>query len=220
MDSPGNVTGHFTGDFETHFTVPAPRPGDEERIRHWAARNGLKYTRIVLDRGAAPDQPMLTLRGRGDLPGRRTAAERWSGRLRAEGFDVVRVKIEAAPWNAEVPRSAGEALDLPPGCYFEHHVKLVIADRARLDEVRAIAGQHAAHVSRNALRDLGDRGHERFVTQRCRGVGRPEARLRLDRLLAALAEAGLPAVEVEEEFVVHDDRPALDDGWIDEGRAR
>lgn len=208
----------FTGDFETHFTLPAPRPGDEERIRHWAERNGLKYTPIVLDRGATPDQPMLTLRGRGALAGQRAAAERWTGRLRAEGIGVARVKIEAAPWNTGVPRTGQEARALPPGTYFEHHVKLVLTGRARLDEVRAIAGRHAAHVSRNARRDLGDRGHERFVTQRCRDVGRPEARRRLDDLLGDLAGAGFTAVEVEEEFVVHDDAPALDDGWIDEAR--
>ncbi|MGW2354212.1 hypothetical protein [Actinacidiphila glaucinigra] len=208
----------FTGDFETHFTLRAPGPGDEERIRRWAERNGLKYTRIVLDRGATPDQPMLTLRGRGALPGQRAAAERWTGRLRAEGIGVARVKIEAAPWNDGVPRTGPEARALPPGTYFEHHVKLVLTDRARLDEVRAIAGRHAAHVSRNARRDLGDRGHERFVTQRCRDVGRPEARRRLDDLLGDLAGAGFTAVEVEEEFVVHDDTPALDDGWIDEAR--
>ncbi|MFG2306763.1 hypothetical protein [Actinacidiphila glaucinigra] len=214
----GTPATDFTGDFETHFTLRAPGPGDEERIRRWAERNGLKYTRIVLDRGATPDQPMLTLRGRGALPGQRAAAERWTGRLRAEGIGVARVKIEAAPWNNGVPRTGREARALPPGTYFEHHVKLVLTDRARLDEVRAIAGRHAAHVSRNARRDLGDRGHERFVTQRCRGVGRPEARRRLDGLLADLAGAGFTAVEVEEEFVVHDDTPALDDGWIDEAR--
>ncbi|MGW3826012.1 hypothetical protein ACWEAF_27850 [Streptomyces sp. NPDC005071] len=58
--------------------------------------------------------------------------------------------------------------------------------------------------------------HERFVTQRCRAVGRPEARARLDALLGGLACAGLEVVEVEEEFVVHDDHPAVDAGWIDE----
>ncbi|MFF3565855.1 hypothetical protein ACFYXS_38095 [Streptomyces sp. NPDC002574] len=215
-----DVAADFTGDFETHFTLPVPRPGDEERIRARAELHGLKYTRIVLDRGAAPDQPMPALRGRGTLPVRRDAAARWTGRPRAAGFDVARVKIEAAPWNADVPRTGREAPALPSGCSFEHHVKLAVADPARPAEVRAVAGQHASHVSRNARRDLGGRGHERFVIQRCRGVGRPQARLRLDPLLAALRAAAFPVVEVEEEFVVHDDRPALDDGWIDEEPGR
>ncbi|MEU6235994.1 hypothetical protein [Kitasatospora sp. NPDC047058] len=206
----------FAGEFETHLTVVCTSAaGDEGRIRSWAERHRVKYTRIVLDRGATTDQPMVTVRGRGALQAQRSAALTWVERLRGEGFGVARVKIEAAPWNEDVPRTAAEAAGLPPGCYFEHHVKLALLDGTEVAAVRVLAERHAAHVSRNARRDL-DRGHERFVTQRCRGVGRPEARRRLDALLHALAAAGFQAVEVEEEFVVHDDRPALDSGWIDE----
>ncbi|MEU9393615.1 hypothetical protein AB0D86_26890 [Streptomyces sp. NPDC048324] len=209
----------FAGEFETHLTVVCgSMAGDEGRIRRWAERHHVKYTRIVLDRGATPDQPMLTVRGHGVLQAQREAALVWTERLRAEGVDVARVKIEAAPWNEDVPWTAAEAQELPPGCYFEHHAKLVLLDEAEVTVVRALAERHSAHVSRNARRDLHGRGHERFVTQRCRGVGRTEARGRLDALLDALATAGFKAVEVEEEFVVHDDRPALDSGWINENR--
>jgi hypothetical protein len=217
----------FTGEFETHLTVVAGcAVGDEDRLRRWAERHRVKYTRIVLDRGATPDQPMLTVRCRGTLSAQRAAASVWAGRLRAEGFEVVRVKIEATPWNGDVPRTAAEARALPPGCYFEHHVKLALADDTEVATVRTLAEHHCAHVSRNARRESGrvdgrqggrpTGGHERFVTQRCRDVGRPEARRRLDALLDALVTAGFRAVEVEEEFVVHDDRPALDAGWIHE----
>ncbi|MEV4450409.1 MULTISPECIES: hypothetical protein [Streptomyces] len=207
----------FAGDFETHLTVVStPMAGGEGRIRRWAERHRVKYTRIVLDRGATSDQPMVTVRGRGVLRAQRAAALTWVERLCAEGFGVARVKIEAAPWNEDVPRTSAEAQALPPGCYFEHHVKLALADETEVAVVRALAERHTAHVSRNARRDLGGRGHERFVTQRCRGVGRTEARRRLDALLDALAMAGFKAAEVEEEFVVHDDRPTLDSGWIDE----
>ncbi|WP_406335684.1 hypothetical protein [Streptomyces sp. NBC_00203] len=207
----------FAGEFETHLTVVCTSmAGDEGRIRRWAERHRVKYTRIVLDQGATPDQPMLTVRGHSVLSAQREAALTWIERLGAEGFGVARVKIEAAPWNEDVPRTAAEAQGLPPGCYFEHHVKLALPDESEMAAVRVLAERHTAHVSRNARRDLGDRGHERFVTQRCRGVGRTEARRRLDALLDALATAGFKAVEVEEEFVVHDDHPALDSGWIDE----
>ncbi|MCX4767987.1 hypothetical protein OG562_45085 [Streptomyces sp. NBC_01275] len=207
----------FAGEFETHLTVVStPIAGDEDRIRRWARRHRVKYTWIVLDRGAAPDQPMVTVRGHGVLQAQQEAASAWIERLSTEGFGVARVKIEAAPWNEDVPRTAAEAQELPLGCYFEHHVKLALTDETEVAAVRALAERHTAHVSRNARRDLGGRGHERFVTQRCRGVGRAEARRRLDALLDALATAGFKAAEVEEEFVVHDDRPALDSGWIDE----
>ncbi|MFE4758496.1 hypothetical protein ACFRIB_51570 [Streptomyces mirabilis] len=203
----------FAGEFDSHLTVVSTSmAGGEVRIRRWAERHRVKYTRIVLDRGATSDQPMVTVRGHGDLSAQREAALTWIERLCAEGFGVARVKIEAGPWNEDVPRTSAEAQALPPGCYFEHHVKLALADETEVEVVRALAERHTAHVSRNARRDLGGRGHERFVTQRCRGVGRTEARRRLD----ALATAGFKAAEVEEEFVVHDDRPTLDSGWIDE----
>lgn len=207
--------GDFTGDFETHVTVAAAGPATDTTLREWAALRGAKYTRILLDAGRTPDQPMLTLRGHGTLTTQRAAAAAHTADLRRAGFDVVRVKIEAAPWNAEVPRTPGEARALPPDCYFEHHVKLVLADRADIARIAAIGAHHGARVSRNARRprpDIG--GHERFVTQRCHRVGRPEARSRLRLLLRALADAGFQSVEIEQEFVVHDDNPAVDAGWL------
>jgi len=209
----------FSGDFETHLTLAAGAAGaagdDERAVSAWAQLNGLKYTRIVLERGTTPVQPMLTFRGRGSLTAQRTRARETVERLRAAGATVVRVKIEAAPWNADVPQTAEEAAALPPGCYFEHHVKLVLGTAADVAEVRELAARHAAHLSRNARRVLDDRRHERFLTQRCFGIGRPESRRRLDALVGDLAAAGFAAVEVEEEFVVHDDNPAVDAGWAD-----
>ncbi|MGW0662792.1 hypothetical protein [Streptodolium elevatio] len=205
----------FTGDFETHVTVSAAGPATDTRLREWAARNGAKYTRILLDAGRVPDQPMLTLRGRGTLTTQRAAVAAHTADLRRAGFDVVRVKIEAAPSNQGVPRTSGEAKTLPPDCYFEHHVKLVLTTHADIGQVTAIAVRHSARVSRNARRLRPDAGgHERFVTQRCHGVGRPEAHSRLRLLRDALAEAGLQVVEIEQEFVVHDDNPAVDAGWF------
>ncbi|MFJ9681857.1 hypothetical protein ACIRP2_27950 [Streptomyces sp. NPDC101194] len=204
---------HFAGDFETHLTVRLCSE-EEMSLLRWAERNEVKYSRIVLDRGRTPDQPMLTITGRGTLPLQRAAAGRRVEQLRCEGFEVTRVKIEAAPWNKDVPQTTQEAAALPPQCYFEHHVKLALTDVDQVAEVRALCEPHAAHVSRNARRPLSGGRHERFVTQRCRPVGRPAARARLDALLASLADAGLAAAEVEEEFVVHDDNLLMDEGWM------
>ncbi|MFE3900551.1 hypothetical protein ACFXPY_09320 [Streptomyces sp. NPDC059153] len=214
----------FEGEFETHLTVRLdPRPGtcgaeadESARLERWAERHGLKLTRILLDRGAVPDQPMLTEQGRGSLTGRRSAARLRSAELNAAGFSVVRVKIEAAPWNEDIPRTADEAAALSPVCHFEHHIKLTLSGEPELAVARAVAERHSAHLSRNARRAVQEGRHERFVTQRCRAVGRPQARARLDALLGALGAAGLEVLEVEEEFVVHDDHPAVDAGWIDE----
>ncbi|SCF91019.1 hypothetical protein [Streptomyces sp. Ncost-T10-10d] len=203
----------FTGDFETHLTVRLCGR-EEASLLRFAECNGLKYSRIVLDRGRTPDQPMLTVSGRGTLALQKAVAGRHVEQLRGEGVEVTRVKIEAAPWNKDVPQTTWEAAQLPPQCYFEHHVKLALTDVDQVAEVRALCEPHAAHVSRNARRRLSGGHHERFVTQRCRLVGRPAARARLDALLASLANAGFAVAEVEEEFVVHDDNLVMDAGWI------
>jgi hypothetical protein len=55
--------------------------------------------------------------------------------------------------------------------------------------------------------------HERFVTQRCRGVDAEEAGRALERLLGELE--GLEVLSVEREFVLYDSDESVDDGWIE-----
>ncbi|MCP2341826.1 hypothetical protein [Actinomadura rupiterrae] len=199
------------GDFEIHLTVAGP---DAPRARAAAAASGLKLTLIELARGRTPAQPMLSLRRSGAFGDVLAEADRTAAGLRADGLDVVRVKVEAAPWNDGVPRTdaAGEAL----GSYFEHHVKLLLDPDADLAGLTRTAVAHGAHVSRNVRRVRPDGRPERFVTQRCHRVGAPTATARLDALVEALRAASYEIVEVEREYVVHDDTPSLDDGWITE----
>jgi hypothetical protein len=200
-----SLAGVSDGEFEVHLTLLA-----DLRLAGFAAAHGLKYTRIVLDRGATPDQPMVTFRARGRFAEVTAEAHRWQARLAADGFTVVRVKVEASPLNVDVPQLDAQA---QPDRYFEHHVKLVV-DNAGIDLARGISLRHSAHVSRNARRGDPDGRHERFVTQRCYDCGRPEARRRLDELLADLGAAKLTVVEVEQEYVMLDSDPSVDAGWI------
>lgn len=97
----------FDGDFEIHLTVLA-----DLRLAGFAAAQGLKYTHIVLDRGATPDQPMLTLRVRGPFADVAAEAHDWQARLGRDGFTVVRVKVEASPLNVGVPQLDALLADL------------------------------------------------------------------------------------------------------------
>lgn len=204
----------LAGDFETHLTVRPPA-GLDEPLATWAATHDLKYSRIVLDRGTTPDQPMLTARGRGTLSTLQTTARTWADRLHAAGFEVTRLKVEAAPWNDGVPQTDDEAAAEPPDRYWEHHVKVILPTTDDLVALRNLATPHGAHVSRNARRQVDGGRQERFVTQRCYRVGRPTAKAALDALLAALAAADVEVIEVEEEYVAWDDNLALDAGWLD-----
>lgn len=205
---------NFAGEFETHLTITAVPHGDPGVLAAWANVRGLKFVHIVLDRGAVCSQPMLTRAGRGDLPGELAAAAELARRLAGDGFDVVRTKIEAAPWNEDVPASDAAAAAHPGDRYFEHHVKLVIAPATDTRELAATAVANRAHLSRNARRTRADGRQERFVTQRCFGVGRSTARSALDALLTDLTASGYAVAEVEEEFVVYDSNLGVDAGWI------
>ncbi|MFD8749433.1 hypothetical protein ACFV0O_00380 [Kitasatospora sp. NPDC059577] len=219
------------GDFEVHLTVG---PGAAEALAAWAGGHGLKFTHILLERGASPSQPMLTLRAAGTVQEVAAVTARTAGRLAADGFTVLRAKIEATPWAQGVPASDEAAARHGVGRYFEHHVKLLLpapdpdpaADRARRDGLAALVERHDAHLSRNPRRVREDGRREWFVTQRCRLVGLATAGDRLDALLHDLAADDLAAdgrdvVSVEREFVVVDSDETLDAGWITEhGRHR
>ena len=56
--------------------------------------------------------------------------------------------------------------------------------------------------------------HERFVTQRCRAVGRWEASRRLHALVDDIKTLGFSVLETEEEFTVYDSNIDVDAGWL------
>ncbi|MFJ9774436.1 hypothetical protein ACIRVF_24905 [Kitasatospora sp. NPDC101157] len=217
LDRPARpVPPDVRGAFEVHLTVG---PGAAEALAAWADGHGLKFTHILLERGASPSQPMLTLRADGTLAEVAALTDQVGGRLRRAGFTVLRAKIEATPWAEGVPASDEDAVPHGAGRYFEHHVKLLLPapagapDTARLT---ALAVRHDAHLSRNPRRVREDGRREWFVTQRCRLVGLDTAGRRLEALLRDLAADGHEVVSAEREFVVVDSHEGLDAGWIAE----
>lgn len=198
----------YAGEFELHLT------GSEWQVDELAAfaeQYQLKFTHIELQRGEMPSQPMLTIGASGTIDEVRAAAESWRARMLQADLYVVRVKIEAAPWNEGVPQTDDEA---DPERYFEHHVKLLLPAKWHV-AVFTTVERHNAHVSRNARRVREDYKEERFVTQRCFGVGRETAKAQLKALLEDLKQ--FEVLEIEEEYVVDDDALHVDKGWF-EGR--
>ncbi|WP_433113494.1 nucleotidyl transferase AbiEii/AbiGii toxin family protein [Micromonospora sp. CA-246542] len=203
-----------SGDFEIHITAFAHHA---EKLSTFAAKHGLKFVHIVLDRGANVSQPMLTLTGRGTLTDQVAAVRHWRRELREAGIHPCRSKIEAAPWCVGVPQSDEQAAAEPTDRYFEHHVKLLLPSTtvADLMALTDLVAPHGARLSRNARRELVDGAQERFVNQRCHGVGLATAGRRLDELVATLRAAGHEPMAVEQEYVVSDSDLHHDHGWLD-----
>ena len=194
--------------YESHVTVRCSGPDESARLGRWAAAGGFKLTHIVLARGRMRDQPMLTLSGSPSYSCESARVRDVAARLRTDGFDPVRVKIESSPWAPEVPRRPCD-----DGRYFEHHVKLRLTADTDLAALAARVVPHGAHLSWNARRVRGQH-HERFVTQRCHAVDADGAGRALERLLAELR--GCEVLSVEREFVLHDSDVSVDEGWLEE----
>jgi hypothetical protein len=204
----------FAGDFETHLTVAIEEEATD-RVSAWAAQRGLKFSQILLDRGSHASQPMVTSTGHGLFAEQMEKARTLQRDLATCGFEVTRVKVEAAPWNEGVPLEDSNAAAAGNQRYFEHHLKLLLPADADLDRLASIAEPHGAHLSRNARRHRSDGMQERFVTQRCYRTGRATAQAKLEKLAAALKADRWNILEIEQEYVVYDSNLALDDGWIE-----
>jgi hypothetical protein len=200
--------------YETHLTV-LPRAGEAmlDEVEAFARANGLAFLQIQLPAGAQPCQPMLSLRCSGPLERQKAEAGRLAEALAALGMAVTRTKIEAAPWNAGVP-AGGPCLR--PEHYFESHVKLLLAPDCDTDALARVANAHGAHLSRNARRVREDGLIERFATLRTRDGGLAAITTRTEALRSEMAPQTLAILAVEIEYVVHDDNPALDAGWLPE----
>jgi hypothetical protein len=203
------------GTFEAHVTTEATDPAARERFRTLCRELGVKCVLIELPEGEVRSQPMTASYHSGDLPGVLDEVAALSRAVRAAGFPVKRLKLEAVATNAGVPDSDDEALAFPPGNYFEFHVKLLLPRDADLEALRGCCARHHARLSSNALKQGADGRSERFVTLRLHGVGRRRAFAACDWLCDDLKRAGYPLGNRLREYSIYDSAAALDAGWID-----
>jgi hypothetical protein len=199
----------FAGEFETHITVNLQDLAEIPRLQQWGATRNLKFLHILLEGGSHISQPMLTRRGYGNLTSELQMAKNLEIDLNRANFSVSRIKIEAAPWNQDIPQSDRSA-STQAHRYFEHHIKLSLESTTDILPLKELTHQHSAHISRNALKIRADGYRERFVTQRCIGVGQIEAQNRLRILVESIESLGYVPIDIEAEFVVYDSNLALD----------
>jgi hypothetical protein len=201
----------FPGAFETHLTILAANY--DQQLTQWSVDRGWKFLHIVLERGAIATQPMISYRGHGGLKEQLQIAQVIFQELQHKGFEVTRIKIEAALENNDIPQSNLAAQEFP-NCYFEYHLKLLLAvdkDRSTLID---LVQPYGAHLSRNARRQRSDGQREYFVTQRCSGVGLMTAQQRFQDLAGIVVNRGYSMISSHGEYVVYDNNIGLDRGWI------
>jgi NTP pyrophosphatase (non-canonical NTP hydrolase) len=129
--------------------------------------------------------------------------------LRARGYDVVREKIETAPWHPA-------ALHQPrrPSRYFEAH----LAFRAKRAEVEAFAEKHGVHLSANMMKKRGKQvvmGTYRVDARETTAVDFAAA---VDNIRAAATEAGFTVNPPIVEYSLSDTKENHDSEWIKRGQ--
>jgi len=193
-----------------------------ERLRHYAGPIEFHLTTalnaksiwIELAAGETVNQPMLGMRIDDDAEKQRDKIQHAVNAI-GKDFDVVRIKVEAAPSNKNLPQSNASASDAPSDCYFEHHVALQITPTTNLEELRESVAKFHGHLSRNAFKEKTEASNEsRFVTQRFHRMGQNEADDKLDELLAFLKSEGFDTHGVEREYNIFDSALYLDEGWM------
>jgi hypothetical protein len=204
-----------SGTFEAHVTVEAFDDAERERFRAVCRALEVKSVLIELPQGTTRSQPMTSSYHRGRLAEVVQEVARIARTVRAEGFPVTRIKLEAVVGNTGVPETDEEARRQPAGNYFEFHVKVDLPPGADLERLLDLCQRHQAHLSSNAFRQEADGCTQRFVTQRVYGVGRARALTCFDALLADLESAGYVLSNRLREYTIYDSNIRVDAGWIE-----
>ena len=150
----------------------------------------------------------------------------------ANGFDVVRVKIEAnANSNQGVPNEDEEAKLYPK--YFEFHIKVQhkTAEKAELiteEESAALLDisktftklfQTPVPISWNNVANCANPdnpGFQRFLNVRFRQIGMKKCKEQLDQIRKAIADqTNFKVTKSIDEYVWYDTYTEMDHGWID-----
>jgi hypothetical protein len=131
--------------------------------------------------------------------------------LESKGFEVVREKIESAPWHPEAPSELGDKM--PANCYFEAHVGCIISneEKSRLKELAKIAG---AHLSKNFFKKSDGGRFVNMVTLRNYDCTSKNFILEVKDFEAMLREENIKFEKVETEFCLYDTKVSHDYLWL------
>jgi hypothetical protein len=202
------------GTFEAHVTIDAHDAETRDRFRAWCAERTVKCVLIELPEGTTRSQPMTATYHRGETIPVAEEVAALSRSVRAAGFAVTRVKLEAVATNEGLPDTDEEAAAFPGENYYEFHVKVLLAADADLGALRCLCAGHDARLSSNALKAEKDGRRERFVTLRVYHAGRQNAIARFEALVSNLLAAGYTLGNRMREYTLYDSAARLDAGWI------
>lgn len=191
--------------YEIHVTAEVLALERQAEFR--AACREAKVKALIIDVGDhLPRQPMTCLRVQGTTKQAFVEGQRVSQALKQAGFAVTHVKIEAAPWNDDLPTDGSG--------YYEHHARLALSN-VEVEEpiLSQFCKERGVHLSRNPFKILQDGSQQRFITLRHPPTTPEQAQQRANQLWQDLQEADFHIEKTVTEFCIYDNNYALDAGW-------
>ncbi|KAF3891265.1 hypothetical protein DA73_0400032860 [Tolypothrix bouteillei VB521301] len=204
----------YTGTFEAHITICAESRATLQLFQHICQQLNVKCVLIELPNGVTRSQPMTASYHRGTLTQVWTEVHNLAQRICLAGFQVTRVKIEAMPYNQDIPVTDNEVSQHPVTNYFEFHIKALLSQETDLEGLRQHCAKFGAHLSVNAFKLNASGQHHRFITLRVYGLGRRSAQARFQALLTSLRARHILLVQPQQEYTVYDSNLELDAGWL------
>ena len=134
-----------------------------------------------------------------------------SGKLKREGFNVIRQKIETVPWHPVAPSKENEQY-MRNGQYLESHlgIKCTEFDYAKLN---VIAKEHNMHLSKNAFKKTEESIILMSTLRWYQGTVE-DFKVSLDIAAQAFSAAGFVVERQILEFVIYDSKESHDNNWL------
>jgi hypothetical protein len=154
--------------FEIHITVE--RPDDIDAFVRFC-KEVIEVKPIVLDLENGGETVMLDVMTSSKSVGTNSTAiqeaELLADWLEAEGYTVLRKKIESVPWHPAAPREFHKEFNMPKDCYFECHIGVKVSTKeSKLRTLTEIASINDCHLSKNFFKKNDDGTFVQMITYR------------------------------------------------------
>ncbi len=200
--------------FESHITIKLNNKMALNNFQKLCQELQVKCLLIELPIEVNNFQPMTSLYHRGNFEKVFNEVTSIAQRIMNNGFQVIRVKIEALITNISVPITNEEAQKFPNN-YFEFHVLVELSSQEEMERLKRICEKHQAHLSQNAFKKSLNGLNQHFVTMRLYQTGRKMAKTQFLLLLNELRKENFRLSNQLQEYIVYDNNISLDAGWIE-----
>lgn len=197
--------------FELHVTINHAQV-DVDKFKNVCSKLEVKPIVLELikeDGTKVIDEVMTSSRFFGDNVSVQEELDRISSTLSKEGFEIVRKKIETAPWHPAAP--SGGLGKMKEGNYFEAHLDIKVKEESEAD-LKALALSHGALISHNLNKKY--EGYKVYIlTLRVYKGFLEEFEAEVSKLYQELLAKGLEVERPNIEYSFYDSKVTHDQIW-------